>query len=335
MKAKFAVSYLGSVPSTRTLDEVLVCVYEGADELSFPSIVSVLELGQLEDRPVLLVCEKLAPAGLATLRINAATVLVVPVRLDEAARAELVRVSDAKVLAPGAKVARSDAGSLARAYAEPETLEVFSSEGFVREPPPAPPPVPRVREDWVALAREKRAPELVTPLDDACWRLAQKLARLDGYARATGPNDLPFEYEYAGPVEPAQIAEAEAALEATLPDELVAMALRLGARVDVGLQGAFEWQQPLAEQTFADGKRTQRAVRVGRDVCEPSDDGEDYGRVYAWLAIDGNRRGEIRLVYTSHVNGSSNTVHAGPKPRGLLEWFDGLVQVCLNIGNVE
>jgi hypothetical protein len=288
MQTSLPATYLNDLPAQHAFHDALIFIARSTPAESIRSVLSLLELGQLELRPFLLVNAELDRQSLNTLKINFKAVPIVPLRLDPEATAELAKVSGAVPMDLGAPVSLEHAGSLARVVFEDHTI------GLSTEQPPAKPPsppVPRERADWVQLAEKGQEPLRLCERDEEAWRLAQGLMTLARRFEQAEVTAREYDFVRTPPASPEELAALEARLGCALPEELVSAALRLGQKFDVWWDLRFALPREPRVEVFPIGRSEARAIHIGYARADT------YCSHEIWLLIEGRFAGHVGTVW--------------------------------------
>lgn len=325
MQTSLPATYLNDLPAQNAFEDPLIFIASSTPAESIRSVISLLQLGQLELRPFLLVNATLDKQSLNTLKVNYRSVPIVPLRLDPEATAELAKVSGAVPTDLGPDVSIEHAGSLARVMFAEDTLSLSS------EPPAAKPPspkVPRERTDWVQLAEQDKEPPRTCARDEETWRFAQELATLARRYEQTEVNSREYDFARTPPVGPEELAALEGQLGCALPEELVSAALRLGASFDVWWDLRFSFPKEPRVEVFPIGRTEARAIHIGYARSDAHCSHE------IWLMIEGRFAGTVGTIwraYESDGTGDDYQVGAGSWTTSLHSWFAQGIELALRL----
>lgn len=323
MQMSLPATYLNDLPAQHAFEDALIFIASSTPRESIGSVISLLELGQLELRPFLLVNAALDRQSLNTLKINFKAVPIVPLQLDPEATAELAKVSGAVPMELGDAVSLEHAGSMARVLFGEDTIDLST------EPPPAKPPsppVPRERVDWVQLAEQGVEPLRICERDEEAWRLAKGLATLARRFEHTEVSAREYEFARTPPVSPEELAALESRLGCALPDEFVSAVLHLGASFDVWWDLRFAFPREPRIEVFPIGRAEARAIHIGSARADLR------CRHEVWLMIEGRSAGKIGSLwrpYTSDVTDDDYQVGAGSWSTSLHTWFKQGIELAL------
>lgn len=323
MQTSLPATYLNDLPAQHAFEDALIFIAKSTPADSIRSVLSLLELGQLELRPFLLVNAALDRQSLNTLKINFKAVPIVPLRLGPEATAELAKVSGAVPMDLGGAVSLDHAGSMARVVFAEDTI-ALSTERPAPKPPS--PPVPRERTDWVQLAEQGTEPLRICERDEEAWHFAKGLATLARRYEQTEVNAREFDFARTPPISPEELAALEARLGCTLPEEFVSAALRLGAAFAVWWDLRFAFPREPRIEVFPIGRAEARAIFIGSARADAR------CRHEIWLMIEGRSAGRIGTVwrpYESDITDDDYQVGAGSWGTSLHTWFKQGIELAL------